>query len=90
MLVSPPAPEGPPGGRRDMGIRTPMTAGLVIVAVFVGGFGTWAAVAPLESAAIAPGIIGVSTERRTVQHLEGASSSRSWWPTATGWTPGRR
>ena len=27
--------------------------------------------APLESAAIAPGIIGVSTERRTVQHLEG-------------------
>ena len=71
VIVPPPAPEGPPKDRRDMGIRTSMTAGLVIVGVFVGGFGTWAAVAPLESAAIAPGIIGVSTERRTVQHLEG-------------------
>ncbi len=71
VLVSKRAPEAPPEPRRDMGIRASMTAGLVVVAVFVGGFGTWAAVAPLESAAIAPGIIGVSTERRTVQHLEG-------------------
>ena len=71
VLVPGPAPAGPPGRRRDMGIRASMTTGLVVVAVFVGGFGTWAAVAPLESAAIAPGIIGVSTERRTVQHLEG-------------------
>ena len=71
VLVSRPAPEAPPGRSRDMGIRASMTAGLVVVAVFVGGFGTWAAVAPLESASIAPGIIGVSTERRTVQHMEG-------------------
>ena len=71
MLVSKRAPEAPPGRLRDMGIRSSMIAGLVVVAVFVGGFGTWAAVAPLESATIAPGIIGVSTERRTVQHLEG-------------------
>ena len=71
VLVSKPAPEAPPERSRDMGIRASMTAGLVIVGVFVGGFGTWAAVAPLESAAIAPGIIGVSTERRTVQHMEG-------------------
>ena len=71
VLVPRSAPEPPRGGRRDMGIRRSMTVGLVIVGVFVGGFGTWAAVAPLESAAIAPGIIGVSTERRTVQHLEG-------------------
>ncbi len=71
VLVSRPAPEAPPARRGGMGIRASMTAGLVIVGVFVGGFGTWAAVAPLESAAIAPGIIGVSTERRTVQHLEG-------------------
>ena len=71
VLVPGPAPAEPPGRRRDMGIRGSMTTGLVVVAVFVGGFGTWAAVAPLESAAIAPGIIGVSTERRTVQHLEG-------------------
>ena len=71
VLVPRSAPEPPREPPRDMGIRRSMTIGLVIVGVFVGGFGTWAAVAPLESAAIAPGIIGVSTERRTVQHLEG-------------------
>ncbi len=71
VLAPRPAPEAPPGERREMGIRRSMTAGLVVVTVFVGGFGTWAAVAPLESAAIAPGIVGVSTERRTVQHMEG-------------------
>lgn len=71
VLVSRPAPAPPREPRRGMGIRRSMTVGLVVVAVFVGGFGTWAAVAPLESAAIAPGIIGVSTERRTVQHMEG-------------------
>ena len=36
-----------------------------------GGFGTWAVVAPLSSAANAPGIIAVESYRKTVQHLEG-------------------
>ncbi len=43
---------------------------LVIAAVF-GGFGTWAAFAPLSSAAIAPGIVVVDSNRKSVQHLEG-------------------
>ena len=42
-----------------------------VVALFFGGFAAWAALAPLESAAIAPGALGVSGERKTVQHLEG-------------------
>ena len=42
-----------------------------VVALFLGGFAAWAALAPLESAAIAPGTLGVSGERKTVQHLEG-------------------
>lgn len=42
----------------------------VIVAVF-GGFGLWAALAPLSSAALAPGVITVENYRKTVQHLEG-------------------
>lgn len=42
----------------------------VIVAVF-GGFGLWAAVAPLSSAAIGQGVISVEQYRKTVQHLEG-------------------
>ena len=36
-----------------------------------GGFGLWAALAPLTSAAVAPGVVKVDTYRKTVQHLEG-------------------
>jgi epimerase transport system membrane fusion protein len=42
----------------------------VVLAVF-GGLGTWAALAPLSSAAHAPGVIAVESYRKTVQHLEG-------------------
>ncbi len=41
-----------------------------IVLVF-GGFGTWAAFAPLDSAAVAPARIAVEGDRKPVQHLEG-------------------
>ncbi|MBC9247434.1 HlyD family type I secretion periplasmic adaptor subunit [Paracoccus sp. 11-3] len=47
------------------------TAGFAIIAVFVGSFYVWAASAPLEGAVIAPGIVSVDTNVRTVQHLEG-------------------
>lgn len=43
---------------------------IVVVAIF-GGFGLWAAVAPLSSAAIGQGVISVEQYRKTVQHLEG-------------------
>ena len=59
---------GVPSG---MAVGSSMTAGLVVVALFLGGFGVWAAVAPLDSGAVAPGVIGVSSERKTVGHLEG-------------------
>ena len=36
-----------------------------------GGFTTWAALAPLASAAVAPGIVTADTNRKTVQHLDG-------------------
>ena len=45
--------------------------GLLIVAAVFGVFGAWAAFAPLSSAAHAPGVIGVESYRKTVQHLEG-------------------
>ena len=54
-----------------VGITGPVTAGLVIIALFFGGFGGWAALAPLESAAIAQGVVSVESNRKTVQHLEG-------------------
>jgi HlyD family secretion protein len=51
--------------------RGPVLAGLLIVLVAFGGFGSWAALAPLSSAAVAPGAVRVESNRKTVQHLEG-------------------
>ncbi|MFK8332588.1 HlyD family type I secretion periplasmic adaptor subunit [Pseudomonas sp. BJa5] len=45
--------------------------GVGIVLVTFGLFGTWAAVAPLDGAAFAPGVVTVQAYRKTVQHLEG-------------------
>ena len=42
----------------------------VILVVFLG-FGSWAAIAPLTSAAHAQGKVRVESNRKTVQHLEG-------------------
>ena len=52
----------------DRGIRR---QGLVLLLVVFGGFGAWASLAPLNSAALAPGVITVEHYRKTVQHLEG-------------------
>lgn len=42
----------------------------ILLVVFVG-IGSWAAFAPLHSAAMAPGVVTVKSYRKTVQHLEG-------------------
>jgi HlyD family type I secretion membrane fusion protein len=42
-----------------------------VLAVAVGGIGTWAGVATLSSAIIAPGYIRVEDNRKSVQHREG-------------------
>ena len=46
-------------------------AGLIVIAVMFGGFGTWIALAPLSGAVIAPGSVKIEANRKTVQHLEG-------------------
>ena len=51
--------------------RLPVLLGYVILLVFVVGFGAWAALTPLNEAAIAPGLLKVEGTRRTVQHFEG-------------------
>lgn len=52
-------------------LRGMVIVGFAITGAFFGLFGGWAAFAPLESAAIAPGIVSVDTNRKTIQHLEG-------------------
>jgi HlyD family secretion protein len=61
-------------------LRGPLLAGALVMAVFLGGFGLWAAFAPLESAAVAPGVVEVESSRKTIQQslpfLEGAIISQ--------------
>lgn len=64
-LPAPAAAPAPPGDRH---LR--LAGGALVLAVF-GGFGAWAALAPLSSAAIAPGVVSVEGHRKVVQHLEG-------------------
>ncbi|MAL95574.1 MAG: hemolysin secretion protein D [Haliea sp.] len=45
--------------------------GWMIVLVTFGLFGGWAALAPLDSAALAPGVVTVEEARKTIQHPEG-------------------
>ncbi|TVQ97007.1 MAG: HlyD family type I secretion periplasmic adaptor subunit [Desulfovibrionales bacterium] len=51
--------------------RPIIIAGLVIILLFFGGLGVWAATATISAAVIAQGEVKVDSNRRTVQHLEG-------------------
>jgi membrane fusion protein, epimerase transport system len=51
--------------------RRLVTAGGLVLVLGFGGLGAWSALAPLKSAALAPGVVKVASERKTVQHLEG-------------------
>jgi HlyD family type I secretion membrane fusion protein len=55
----------------ELGTRKVVIVGAVIILVFFGIFGGWSLLAPIDSAAIAIGSVGVEGNRRTVQHLEG-------------------
>jgi multidrug efflux pump subunit AcrA (membrane-fusion protein) len=61
------APPTPP----RVGDRTTILAGLTLIGVFLVGFLAWAALAPLDSAAVAQGRISVEGNVKTVSHLEG-------------------
>jgi HlyD family type I secretion membrane fusion protein len=51
--------------------RGAIIAGLVVLAVFFIGLGGWAAMAPLNSAVVAPAVVKVEGNRKTIQHLDG-------------------
>ncbi len=52
-------------------IRKYAMFGLLLVALAFGGFGTWAATAPLAAAVISAGSFVATGENKVVQHLEG-------------------
>ncbi|MBF0228190.1 MAG: HlyD family type I secretion periplasmic adaptor subunit [Desulfamplus sp.] len=53
-----------------------IVAGLFVILIFFGGLGGVAAYLPFSGAVIAPGIVKVSQEKKTVQHLEGGIVSQ--------------
>ncbi len=52
-------------------VKGPIILGLIIIGVFVGGFGVWGAIVPISGAAVASGIVAVSGLNQTVDHFEG-------------------
>lgn len=58
---------------QDVGtsMESPKRIGLLIFFLVFGVFGVWAAVAPIDGAANAPGTVIVRSNRQVVQHLEG-------------------
>jgi HlyD family type I secretion membrane fusion protein len=55
----------------DDSLRLPAVVGGMIVALFFGALGGWAAVAPLNAAIVANGTVKVEGNRKSVQHLDG-------------------
>ena len=49
----------------------PRIIGIIIVLVTFGIFGIWAGIAPLQSAALAPGTVTVKGSRKSIEHYEG-------------------
>lgn len=58
-------------GNRQQAFDRLARKGLLVCLFFVGGFLAWSASAPLISAVVAPGVVKIWTNRKTVQHLEG-------------------
>jgi len=52
-------------------IRHVALAGWLIIAIFFGGIGSWAATAPLNGAVVGNAVVKVDGNRKSVQHLDG-------------------
>ena len=62
-----PAGDGAPSDS----IKHVALAGWIIIALFFGGIGSWAAIAPLNGAIVGNAIVKVDGNRKSVQHLDG-------------------
>jgi HlyD family type I secretion membrane fusion protein len=59
------------GGLPSDSIKRVAFTGWIIIMIFFGGLGTWAATAPLNGAVVANAIVKVDGNRKSVQHLDG-------------------
>lgn len=70
----PAGPGGPPQSLDPVvseSARAPIIIGIVVFLFFFVGLGSWAALAPLDSAVMAQGAVKVEGNRQTLQHLDG-------------------
>src|SRR5436190_6903733 len=51
--------------------KWPIFAGLAILIIWLGCFGVWAGIAPLNSAVVAPGTFVATGQNKLLQHFEG-------------------
>ena len=56
--------------------RSVRNIGIIILICTFGILGTWGYLAPIDSAALAPGYVTVKSHRKTVQHLDGGIVSK--------------
>lgn len=54
-----------------VGLFYPVASGLLLILVFVFGFGIWAVSAPISGAVVASGVIQASGANQLIDHLEG-------------------
>lgn len=52
-------------------VRGAMVAGVLGIAILVGGFGSWSVLSTIAGAVVAPGQIEVDQNRQVVQHIDG-------------------
>ncbi len=52
-------------------VERPIRAGILFVVIGFFGFLAWAALAPITSAAVAPGVVVADSRNKDIQHLEG-------------------
>lgn len=74
IILPMPTAERPPEAPSDY--SNYIIAGFTVIAVAFGAFGSWAALAPLDSAVVSQGVLVVETKRKTIQHLEGGIVKR--------------
>ncbi|WP_394689768.1 HlyD family type I secretion periplasmic adaptor subunit [Hoeflea sp.] len=68
-------PETNPNSAAPQGfsLRWPVMLATLALALFFGGFGVWAATAPISGAALAMGTLVATGQNKIVQHLEGGT-----------------
>lgn len=60
----------------DTSMETPRRIGVLIFFLVFVVFGLWASLAPIDGAAVAPGVVTVKSYKKSVQHLEGGIVSQ--------------